>query len=168
MYPTKAIQHGVADLYAHIFLFLRDALSWYTKRSIRRMLSSFNEDFYEHFEDQIDNVKRISLAINRKAQHSSHSELRYTRLLVEDLKKDQRLGLVKEEREAAERRYQDQKAAEERYKEQEKIRLLEQEQARRVEDLLRKMGASFKSICVEEVSKLLAGENTGSKMFSLP
>ena len=42
---------------------------------------------------------------------------------------------------------------------------MEQEQARRFEDLLRNMGASFKNICVEEVSKLLTGENVGKYLI---
>ena len=159
LYRTKAMQHDIADLYAHIFLFLRDTLNWYTKKSIRRVLSSLKEDFYDHFEDQIANIQRISNALNRKAQHASQSELRYTRLLVEDVSRNQRLALGKDEREAAERRYQEQKALMEREREAQRAELLEQEQSRRLEELGRSMCASFKSICIEEATRFLANIN---------
>ena len=159
LYPTKDIQYGVANLYAHIFLFLRDALGWYTKKSIRRLLASFKEDFYQQFEDQISNIQKISLKITRKAQYASQSELRYTRLLVEDLKENQRLGLEREEREAADRRYQEQKAIDEREKELQRLKVLEHEHLHRIGNLLNIMGTSFKSICVEEVSKALGQRN---------
>ena len=155
LYPTKEIQYGVADLYAHIFLFLRDALKWYTKKSIRRLLSSFKEDFYQQFEDQVSNIQRISLKMTRKAQHASQSELRYTRLLVEDLQKGQRLELARADREAADRRYQEQKAIDEREIELDRARSLEQEHLHRIGNLLDIMGTSFKNICAEEVSKAL-------------
>ncbi|KAL6721677.1 hypothetical protein ACLMJK_000781 [Lecanora helva] len=155
LYPTKEIQYGVADLYAHIFLFLRDTLAWYTKKSIRRVLASFNEDFYEQFEDQISNIRSISLRVTRMAQHASHSELRYTRLLMEDMRDYQRLGLEQTEREAADRKYHERKSTLEREKELERARLLEQEESHRVQDLLQRMGESFKVICVEQVSKIL-------------
>ena len=156
------MQHSVADLYSHIFLFLRDVLSWYTKKSITRMLASFKEDFYEQFQEQVTNVTRISHSIERKASHASSSELRYTRLLVEDLRKNQRLALKKEEREAAERHHQERRAIEEKERESKKRELLEQEQSHRVADLLQIMGTSFKSICVEEVHKILAVQNFGT------
>ena len=157
LYRTKAMQHDIADLYAHIFLFLRDTLSWYTKKSIRRVLSSFKEDFYDHFEDQIANIQRISNALNRRAQHASQSELRYTRLLVEDVSRNQRLALRKEEREAAERRYQEQKALDDKEREAQKIKSLEEDQSRRLEELSQSMCASFKNICVEEATRFFMG-----------
>lgn len=151
------MQYSVADLYAHIFLYLRDILKWYNKKSISRALISFKEDFYERFEDHVTGIQWISRAIGRKAQHASHSELRYTRLLVEDVRKNQRLGLKREERENAERQYQAHKESEERAREAESRRPLEQEQSRRLKDLLQITSASFKSICVEDVTKIMTG-----------
>ena len=115
LYPTKALVQGTASLYAHIFHFLRDAIKWYTKRSSTRLLSSFKEDFYESFEEQISNIKDVSASINREAQHASNSEVRYLRLCSESWG----IGLKGLEMEAAERRHRDLKAAEERARESE-------------------------------------------------
>lgn len=157
LYPTEMFKHNVANLYAHIFLFLRDTLDWYTKKSIRRVLSSLHEDFYEHFEDQISNIKSISLEIGRMAQHASQSELRSVRLQVEDVRKNQRLAQEKAHREAADRQYQRQKKIEKRRMEAENTRRLEQERWGRFDVLV----GSFKRICVEEVYKALADERSG-------
>ena len=74
LYATEASIGNIAALYAHIFCFLRNAIEWYTKKSSRRLLSSFKEDFYENFEEQIADIKQISNLINREAQHASHSD----------------------------------------------------------------------------------------------
>ena len=136
LYPTQTMQYSVADLYAHIFLFLRDTLVWYTQRSIRRVVSSPQEDFYEHFEDRVSNIKSTSLGIGRKAQHASQTELRFVRLQAEDLSKEREKGV-------------------------ENTRRLGRELLRRLEVLQKIMSASFKSICIEKASKVLAVERSG-------
>lgn len=85
IYPTTAMQQAIANLYAHIFLFLKEVIDWYTKKSRSRLLASFREDFYEHFEDHLRAIREISWSVNREAQASHFAEGRYTRLMVEDL-----------------------------------------------------------------------------------
>lgn len=130
LYATKALIGSIATLYAHIFCFLRNAIEWYTKRSSSRLLSSFKEDFYERFEDQIANIKQISASINRQAHHASHSELRYTRLRLAKFEQSAGIGLQGLEREAAERRMREERAAEEKARESEYIRMLLTDQSK--------------------------------------
>ena len=130
MYATKALIGCIATLYAHIFGFLRNAIEWYTKRSSNRLLSSFKEDFYEKFEDQIANIKHISDSINREAQHASNSELRYLRLRLANFEQSAGIGLQGLEREAAERREREERVAEETARELRNIRRLVTEQPR--------------------------------------
>ena len=124
LYATKALIGGIATLYAHIFCFLRNAIEWYTKRSSSRLLSSFKEDFYEKFEDQVANIKQISASINREAQHASHSEIRYMRTDFAKVGQNLSTGLQGLQREAAERREREERAAKEKAREEDNIRML--------------------------------------------
>lgn len=87
------MQAAVVDLYAHIFLFLTDTMVWYTKKRWKRTLDSFNENLSETFEDEIQNIKHKSKAILRQAIQGMAAEQRVTRLILEESRKDLRLGL---------------------------------------------------------------------------
>ncbi|KAL9594655.1 MAG: hypothetical protein Q9219_006916 [cf. Caloplaca sp. 3 TL-2023] len=152
VYRTQAMQHNIANLYAHIFFFLRNAIDWYLKKSIKRALSSLREDFYDRFEDEISNIKRISLAMGREAQHGSHSELRYSRIILEETV----IGLQDVKREIAERNYREERAAEQRAREREAARILEMEKLKRLDDLHRFIGASAKDLLLPLASAFLS------------
>ncbi|KAL8816759.1 MAG: hypothetical protein Q9223_004287 [Gallowayella weberi] len=91
---NEKIQRAVASLYAHIFIFLNDAISWYTSRSMKKLPSSFKEDFYEKFEARITSIKRMSAAIGREAQLGRSAETRDIHDAVQDL----RIGLERQDR----------------------------------------------------------------------
>lgn len=156
VYRTQAMQHNIANLYAHIFFFLRDTIDWYMRKSIRRALSSLREDFYERFEEQVSNIKRISQAISREAQHASHSEMRYTRILLEKFSEDFVIGQQDLKREAAEREYRDERAAKERARELEAMRVLKLEEKKRFDELHRLIGASAKALLLGKASAFLS------------
>ena len=92
----------VVDLYAHIFVFLSDVMDWVTEKRRKRLLDSFNESLFQKFEGQIDKIKYKSEMIRNRAAQSSRAEQRATRLELEDLSRDVRLGLQGEERRHAE------------------------------------------------------------------
>ena len=161
LYATKTMQHNIANLYAHIFFFLRSTIQWYLSRSISRALSSLREDFYGHFEDQISNIKSISTSINREAQQGSNSEIRYTRLFLEDFREDMVIGLRGLQREAAARDYQEAKAAEERLQEDEKRRLLEQKKWKKLEEFQSLIANSTRILLLGQASEFLAKEQHG-------
>ncbi|KAF2091477.1 hypothetical protein K490DRAFT_70314 [Saccharata proteae CBS 121410] len=94
LYPTEGMQAAVADFYAHIFLFLEDTMKWHMQKRYKRLLRSFNEDFFKKFEDQILNIKDKSEIIRRKFGQSLAAEHRVTRLTVEQTGQDIRLGLT--------------------------------------------------------------------------
>ncbi|KAL9614467.1 MAG: hypothetical protein Q9167_001070 [Letrouitia subvulpina] len=142
MYPTQAMQQGIADLYAHIFLFLKNVIDWYLKTSIKRALASLNEDFYRRFEDEISNIKWISSNINRKADHGARSETRYTRLTVENFQEDTRNRLENMEREMKTGLFRVARV------EQEKLRVQE-ETLKRLEHFHRHIGTSAKVLYLE-------------------
>ena len=100
------MQHNVAFLYAHIFLFLGQAARWYTDKSRKRLFNSLKEDFWNRFEKDISNIKHISLLISREAQHASHAEIRYVRFYFEKSNEDSIIRFHGLERELAESRMQ--------------------------------------------------------------
>ena len=152
VYRTQKMQHNIANLYAHIFFFLRNTIDWYMKKSIKRALSSLREDFYERFEEEVSNIKRISLAISREAQHGSHSEIRYTRMLTEDTV----IGLQDLKRDLAERKYREERDAKERAREREAMLVLELEKMKRLDDLHRLIGESAKALFLEKASAFVS------------
>ncbi|KAJ4355595.1 uncharacterized protein N0V89_003615 [Didymosphaeria variabile] len=105
LFKTEEMQSAIADLYAHIFLFLNDTLAWFTKKCHRRLLDSMNEKFLQRFEAEIENIVRKSERIKRKAAQMSMAEQRVTRLTLEESSKDLRVGLEGILRENAETKY---------------------------------------------------------------
>ncbi|KAI0448306.1 hypothetical protein F5B21DRAFT_498008 [Xylaria acuta] len=102
MYHTKEMMQLIADFYAHIFVFLSDVMGWIMERKRKRLLDSFNEKFFQKFEDQIDMIKKRSERIRNFAAQCSRAEQRLTRVVVEDLAQDVRLGLIGQKRQEAE------------------------------------------------------------------
>jgi hypothetical protein len=92
----------IADLYAHIFVFLSDVMGWITEKRRKRLLDSFNENFNQKFENQIEIIGNKSERIKNLAAQSSRAEQRVARLEIEDLARDVRVGLVDEARRQAE------------------------------------------------------------------
>ncbi|KAF1969449.1 hypothetical protein BU23DRAFT_571533 [Bimuria novae-zelandiae CBS 107.79] len=90
---TEEMQRAIADIYAHIFLFLNDTLAWYTKKRRRCLLDSLNEKFLQEFEPELENIIRKSERIKRKAVQMSMAEQRVTSLTLEETSKDLRIGL---------------------------------------------------------------------------
>jgi hypothetical protein len=106
LFKTEDMRHAVADLYAHIFLFLTDTLSWYMKKRRKRIMDSFNEKFSDEHQDSIENIQRKSEIIKRKFTQKVAAEQRVTRLMVEETRKDLRVGLEGLYRAQVERTYQ--------------------------------------------------------------
>jgi hypothetical protein len=105
LFHTEDMQNAVADLYAHIFLFLTDTLCWYGKSKRKRVMDSFNEKFRDELGESIENIKKMSMAIKRKAENGSAAEQRVTRLTTEAIGKDIRVGLEGFRREQAEMKH---------------------------------------------------------------
>ena len=113
---------------------------------------SFKEDFYERFEDQISNIKKISAAIDRESQHASNAETRYTRLQLDQVKEDMAIGLQGLQRDAAERRYQETNVWEERRREEEARRKLVQEQSIKLDNFQRGVVHGIKALLLGQAS----------------
>ncbi|KAI0600022.1 hypothetical protein F4775DRAFT_547723 [Biscogniauxia sp. FL1348] len=142
LFRTQAMMQLIADFYAHIFIFLSDVMDWITEKRRKRLLDSFNENFYQKFEGQIAKIKHKSDMIRNLAAQSSRAEQRATRLTIEELAQDVRLGLTGEERRHAEMAY---------YAERIERELVE---GRRERQLLREDGQHFKQLADRLTSML--------------
>lgn len=85
MFKTEAMKVQLANLYAHIFLFLQDVMKWYMKKSQRRFLDAFRGDFYDEFKEQIEGILEMSREIKRESDIGSKAEIRSIRLFSEEM-----------------------------------------------------------------------------------
>ncbi|KAJ4982814.1 phytanoyl- dioxygenase family protein [Stagonosporopsis vannaccii] len=102
LFRTESMQRAVVDLYAHIFLFLNDAMCWYMKSSLKKTLDSFNEKFRDMFANSVANIRRQASVIRHIAAQGSGAELRVMKLGLLDVMQDARLGLQGHKRHEAE------------------------------------------------------------------
>jgi hypothetical protein len=83
LYDTDMMQHLIADFYSLIFAFLANTMDWLTKKSHRRLLDAFREDFLDHFEGELSRITNAAKKIGDLASHSGRAEVRAIRLGVE-------------------------------------------------------------------------------------
>jgi hypothetical protein len=86
------MQGLIRRLYASLFSFLRKALGWYEDKRRKRLLNSFNENFYEAFSDTIEDIRRIGRLIHTKGMIANHAETRDMRVMVEKMVNGPREG----------------------------------------------------------------------------
>jgi hypothetical protein len=153
----------VSRLYAHVFLFLKGVMAWYLKRSVRRMLDSFNEKFFREFQEEIDNIKRISQEISRRAQQGHMAESRTIRIGVEDLQSDVtdmgldiRVGLQGLKRSQVEQAYVLEKLYQNQEQDRRERKELERERERvkRLESVVNFLSTHFNALAVRQPTPL--------------
>ncbi|KAK7961912.1 uncharacterized protein PG986_002737 [Apiospora aurea] len=82
------MKEAVATLYAEIFLLLSQLVDYLTKKRLKRLLGSFNEDLCKKYEDQISRINNRASKIQRLAEQGSRAELRALRLQLENLERN--------------------------------------------------------------------------------
>ncbi|CAI6335452.1 unnamed protein product [Periconia digitata] len=87
------MRSDTADLYAHIFQFLYDALNWLRRRH-QPLPYYLNKTLFDLFQYQIDSICYISRILERKAMELSATELRNMRLQFEQISRDKRNALL--------------------------------------------------------------------------
>ena len=113
LFQTPEMIELIVDLYAHIFVFLGSTMDWIMEKRYKRMLDSFNESFSKRFDSEVGAIKRRAERIRNLAAQSSRAEARVTRVILEDMYRDVRVGLVAGARQQAEMQYRMQRLEEE-------------------------------------------------------
>ncbi|KAK7424338.1 hypothetical protein QQX98_000606 [Neonectria punicea] len=88
VYDTPVLQQLTMRLYVQIFTYLIKFMTWYTDRSRKRFLRSFNENVNRLFEDDLNQVKQISNLLSRQIQMYMSADARVSKLMLEDLSGD--------------------------------------------------------------------------------
>lgn len=148
--PTEDMTKLVVDLYGHIFLFLSSVMDWIMKKRSRRLLDSFTENFNDHFRNQLNKINDKAARIRSIASQSLMAEGRVTRLVVESLERDVRLGLEGDVRHQAEMRL---------FAERIERHLSKAEEDRRLEyERVRQLGGSVVILLEADAAKWLQAE----------
>ena len=90
LFCTTEMQNLIKRLYAAVFSFLRQALGWYEDKRRKRLLNSFNENFYGTFSDIMEEIRRIGTVIHKRGMIGNHAETRDVREMVEEVVNKQR------------------------------------------------------------------------------
>jgi hypothetical protein len=105
MFRTPSMMQSISELYSLIFLFLSSVMDWLMRKRRKRLLDSFNENLLKTFDTEIKRINEKSAMIRNLVAQSSRAEIRATRLDVEELGRDVRLGLEGDARHRAEMEY---------------------------------------------------------------
>ena len=101
---SEATSVAIARFYVATFLFYGDALRWFQSSSLKKMWHSLDDSFSERFKKPLADIQRLSKLVQRATSTGSGAELRVTRLAVERIDEDIRVGLEGIARENAELR----------------------------------------------------------------
>lgn len=71
-------------LYTRVFSYLHKFMVWYTSRSRSRFLKSFNENVGRTFEEDLQQVREISIQLSQQIQLHMAADVRMSKLVAED------------------------------------------------------------------------------------
>ena len=68
------MQEAVSQLYDGVFIFLREAMLWYTAKRLQRLKKSFDQNFYDNFSDSLDKIKQKADQIHIRGTIGHHAK----------------------------------------------------------------------------------------------
>lgn len=72
-------------LYTAIFSYLMKFMKWYTDRSTKRLLRSFNENLGKLFNDDLEKVKSLASLLCQQIQLNVSGDVRISKLMLEEI-----------------------------------------------------------------------------------
>jgi hypothetical protein len=81
----------LASLNARIIKFAQRAASWYKESKAKHFMNAIIRPYSLHFQDIVDDVKEVSIKIDRLALSMTMSELRAAHLEIQSIKETQLL-----------------------------------------------------------------------------
>lgn len=78
------IQKLVVRLYCQIFSFLINVMRWYTDKWHKRLLRSLNENVYDDYKEQIQDIRNLSDLIHRQTTTRRLAEIQASKLILEN------------------------------------------------------------------------------------
>lgn len=84
LYRTDEMRHAVANLYAHILLFLKQAAKWYNVGPAGRVLQALFKPFELSYKDTVEQIRICSQNIDGIASLASKVEIREIKTLLQN------------------------------------------------------------------------------------
>lgn len=84
VYDSPPLKQLAMRLYSCVFSYLTKFMKWYTDRSRTRFLKCFNESVQRIFEEDLGQVRQISLLLSQQIQLHVSADVRVAKLLAED------------------------------------------------------------------------------------
>ena len=76
LYPTPRMKAAVAQLYAKILHFVRDAVKWYKKSKLAHSVSAVFKPYELSFKTIVEEISRASRRVDQEASAASKAEIR--------------------------------------------------------------------------------------------
>lgn len=78
------IQKLVVRLYCQIFSFLINVIRWYTDKWHKRLLRSLNENVYDDYKEQVQDIRNLSDLIHRQTTTRRLAEIQASKLILDN------------------------------------------------------------------------------------
>jgi hypothetical protein len=99
------MREAVSQLYANVFSFLREAMIWYTAKRQKRLVKSFDQDFYSKFSDLLEKINRTAREIHIRGNIGHHAKATDTMHTTRNM--DEKLDRIMSTQEEERRRFQE-------------------------------------------------------------
>lgn len=104
LFENDTMKSYMWRIYSQIFAFLGEVIRWYTKRSVQRVISSFNDHILEFFDDQVEEIQKLAKLVHDEADFRAQADAQINRLYLEEMDgKVDRFMRELRERDAAQR-----------------------------------------------------------------
>jgi hypothetical protein len=84
LYPTDYMKAAISRVYAHIILFLQQAVTWYTAGTARRIASSFFKPYSLSYKDTVDEIKKCTESVDAIASSAARAEMRDLSITIQE------------------------------------------------------------------------------------
>ena len=76
LYPTQRMRVAVAQLYAKVICFVRDAVKWYNKGKLAHSVAAIFKPYALGFKGIVDEISEASRRVDQEAEAAMRAEIR--------------------------------------------------------------------------------------------
>jgi alkylated DNA repair dioxygenase AlkB len=85
LYPTQRMKVAVAQLYAKILYFVKDAIKWYKKGKLSHSVSAIWKPYDLGFKSIVEDISKASRRVDEEASAACKAEIRVLHLKLHQL-----------------------------------------------------------------------------------
>jgi hypothetical protein len=83
LYQTEMMKEAIAHLYAHIILFLQQAIKWYNMGPAGRFISSVFKPYNLDYKETVEQIKLYAETVDGIATAASRAEIRDIHIIIQ-------------------------------------------------------------------------------------